>query len=188
MVFIPGTTPTIEYVYFDGTNYTKKDVTTDIMNLIKGAESKTTFIEFPAASGKYYYISEETINENNGVVPTSPFSTGTTLRAGVILLDVPQSVISNFQTILDGTTTIVKPGGTFYTVEEIIKMIASQVDGNVVYRNISTTAAPNWVFQYWSDTAMRIIKELNSCENPDDKSQINKDLFIKSFKSLYCKK
>lgn len=153
MVFIPGTTPTIEYVYFDGTNYTKKDITTDIMNLIKGAESKTTFIEFPAASGKYYYISEETINENNGVVPTSPFSTGTTLRPGVILLDVPQSVISNFQTILDGTTTIVKPGGTFYTVEEIIKMIASQVDGNVVYRNIGTTAAPNWVFQYWSDTA-----------------------------------
>lgn len=153
MVFIPGTTPTIEYVYFDGTNYTKKDITTDIMNLIKGAESKTTFIEFPAASGKYYYISEETINENNGVVPTSPFSTGTTLRPGVILLDVPQSVISNFQTILDGTTTIVKPGGTFYTVEEIIKMIASQVDGNVVYRNIGTTGAPNWVFQYWSDTA-----------------------------------
>ena len=154
MVFIPGTTPTIEYVYFDGTNYTKKDITTDIMNLIRGAESKTTFIEFPAASGKYYYISEETINANNGVVPTSPFSTGTTLRAGVILLDVPQSVISNFQTILDGTTTIVKPGGTFYTVEEIIKMITSQVEGNVVYRNIAATGSPaNWVFQYWSDAA-----------------------------------
>lgn len=154
MVFIPGTTPTIEYVYFDGTNYTKKDITTDIMNLIRGAESKTTFIEFPAASGKYYYISEETINANNGVVPTSPFSAGTTLRPGVILLDVPQSVISNFQTILDGTTTIVKPGGTFYTVEEIIKMIASQVEGNVVYRNIAATGSPaNWVFQYWSDAA-----------------------------------
>ena len=154
MVFIPGTTPTIEYVYFDGTNYTKKDITTDIMNLIRGAESKTTFIEFPADSGKYYYISEETINANNGVVPTSPFSAGTTLRPGVILLDVPQSVISNFQTILDGTTTIVKPGGTFYTVEEIIKMIASQVEGNVVYRNIAATGSPaNWVFQYWSDAA-----------------------------------
>ena len=153
MVFTPGTTPTIEYVYFDGTNYVKKDITTDIMNLIKGAESKTTFIEFPTASGKYYYISEETINENNGVIPTSPFSTGTTLRPGVILLDVPQSVITNFQTILDGTTTIVKPGGSFYTVEEIIKMIASQVEGNVIYTNIGTTGAPNWVFQYWSDAA-----------------------------------
>lgn len=153
MVFTPGTTPTIEYVYFDGTNYVKKDITTDIINLIKGAESKTTFIEFPAASGKYYYISEETINANNGVIPTSPFSTGTTLRPGVILLDVPQSVITNFQTILDGTTTIVKPGGSFYTVEEIIKMIASQVEGNVIYTNIGTTGAPNWVFQYWSDAA-----------------------------------
>ncbi|SFN19784.1 hypothetical protein SAMN05421741_10267 [Paenimyroides ummariense] len=153
MVFTPGTTPTIEYVYFDGTNYVKKDVTTDIIDLIKGAESKTTFIEFPAASGKYYYISEETINANNGVIPTSPFSTGTTLRPGVILLDVPQSVITNFQTILDGTTTIVKPGGSFYTVEEIIKMIASQVEGNVIYTNIGTTGSPNWVFQYWSDAA-----------------------------------
>ncbi len=153
MVFTPGTTPTIEYVYFDGTNYVKKDITSDIMNLIKGAESKTTVIEFPAASGKYYYISEETIQANAGVVPTSPFSTGTTLRPGVILLDVPQSVITNFQTILDGTTTIVKPGGSFYTVEEIIKMIASQVEGNVIYTNIGTTGAPNWVFQYWSDAA-----------------------------------
>jgi len=154
MVFTPGTTPTIEYVYFDGTNYVKKDITTDITNLIKGAESKTTFIEFPAASGKYYYISEETINANNGVIPTSPFSTGTTLRPGVILLDVPQSVITNFQTILDGTTTIVKPGGSFYTVEEIIKMIASQVEGNVIYRNIAATGSPaEWVFQYWSDAA-----------------------------------
>lgn len=153
MVFTPGATPTIEYVYFDGTNYVKKDITSDIMNLIKGAESKTTVIEFPAASGKYYYISEETIQANAGVVPTSPFSTGTTLRPGVILLDVPQSVITNFQTILDGTTTIVKPGGNFYTVEEIIKMIASQVEGNVIYTNIGTTGAPNWVFQYWSDAA-----------------------------------
>lgn len=153
MVFTPGTTPTIEYVYFDGTNYVKKDITSDIMNLIKGAESKTTVIEFPAASGKYYYISEETIQANAGVVPTSPFSTGTTLRPGVILLDVPQSVITNFQTILDGTTTIVKPGGSFYTVKEIIKMIASQVEGNVIYTNIGTTGAPNWVFQYWSDAA-----------------------------------
>lgn len=153
MVFIPGATPTIEYVYFDGTNYVKKDITSDIITIIKGAESKTTFIEFPAASGKYYYISEEAINANNGVVPTSPFSTGTTLRPGVILIDVPQSVISNFQTILDGTTTIVKPGGSFYTVEEIIKMIASQVEGNVIYTNIGTTGAPNWVFQYWSDAA-----------------------------------
>lgn len=153
MVFTPGTTPTIEYVYFDGTNYVKKDITSNIIDLIKGAESKTTFIEFPAASGKYYYISEETINANNGVIPTSPFSTGTTLRPGVILLDVPQSVITNFQTILDGTTTIVKPGGSFYTVEEIIKMIASQVEGNVIYTNIGTTGAPNWVFQYWSDAA-----------------------------------
>src|SRR5690606_17663719 len=90
MVFIPGATPTIEYVYFDGTEYVTKDITSDIIDIIKGAESKTTIIQSPANSGKYYYISEETITANNGVVPTSPFSSGTTLRPGVVLLDVPQ--------------------------------------------------------------------------------------------------
>ena len=155
MVFIPGATPTIEYVYFDGTEYVTKDITEDIIDIIKGAESKTTIIEFPADSGKYYYISEETINENDGVVPTSPFSSGTTLRPGVVLLDVPQSVINNFQTILDGTTTIVKPGTTneYYTVEEIIKLIASQVEGNVIY----TEVGGDMVFQYWDGTEYQTI-------------------------------
>ena len=155
MVFIPGATPTIEYVYFDGTDYVTKDITADIIDIIKGVESKTTIIQSPANSGKYYYISEETITANNGVVPTSPFSSGTTLRPGVVLLDVPQSVINNFQTILDGTTTIVKPGTTneYYTVEEIIKLIASQVEGNVIY----TEVGGDMVFQYWDGTEYQTI-------------------------------
>jgi hypothetical protein len=159
MVFTPGNGTTtqakIEYVYFNGTNYVTKDITADILDLIKGAESKTTILEFPADSGKFYYISEETINANAGVVPTSPFVTGTTLRSGVVYLDVPQSVIKNFETILDGTTTIVKPGTTnqFFTVEEYIQYLSSQADGNVIYKNIGTVASPNWVFQYWDATA-----------------------------------
>lgn len=165
MVFTPGdntatpvVAPKIEYVYFDGTTqtYIKKDITADIINLIKGAESKTTILEFPAASGKFYYISEETIQANNGAVPTTPFSTGTTLRTGVVYLDVPESVIKNFKTILDGTTTINKPGSTteFYTVEEYIKYLSSTVDGNVIYKNIAATGNPaNFVFQYW-DTSV----------------------------------
>src|SRR5690606_36175961 len=44
MVFTPGTTPTIEYVYFDGTNYVKKDITADIIGLIKGNETKTKIV------------------------------------------------------------------------------------------------------------------------------------------------
>src|SRR5690606_19495274 len=44
MIFTPadGTTPAkIEYVYFDGTNYITKDITADIIDLIKGNETKT---------------------------------------------------------------------------------------------------------------------------------------------------
>src|SRR5690606_23109693 len=61
MVFTPGANPIIEYVYFDGTNYVKKNITSDIVGLIRGSESKTTFIEHPANSGKFYYISEQAI-------------------------------------------------------------------------------------------------------------------------------
>lgn len=156
MVFIPGdgsTTSKIQYVYFDGENYVTKDITAEIEAIIQGAESKTTIIESPADSGKYYYISEETIAANNNQVPSSPFEDdGTTLRAGVVLIDVPTSVVNNFETILDGTTTIVKPGTTeeYYTVEEIIKLIASEVDGNVIYKNIGDETNPNWVFQYYN--------------------------------------
>lgn len=154
MVFTPGkpangtdpaVAPKIEYVYFDGTNYIKKDITADITDLIKGAESKTTFLEYPAASGKFYYISEETIQANGGTVPTSPFSAGTTLRPGVVYLDVPASVIKNFKTILDGTTTIVKPGTTneYFTVEEYIQYLSETSDANVGYTVTAIAAVDN---------------------------------------------
>lgn len=139
MVFTPGATPVIEYVYFDGTNYVKKDITADIINLIKGAESKTTFLEFPANSGKYYYISEATIQANNGVVPTTPFSTGTTLFAGVVLLDIPAEVAQNFSTFLTEITNITNPSSpTNYTVQQVIQNLIEQysdanITGTMVY-------------------------------------------------------
>lgn len=166
MVYIPGngttTQPKIEYVYFDGTNYVTKDITADIKNLIKGAESKTTILEFPADSGKFYYISEQTIQKGDGVVPTTPFKSGSTtaLEDGVVFLDIPQSVIKNFKTILDGRTTIVKPGTTneYFTVEEYIQYLSSTVAGNVIYKNIATAGDPdNFVFQYWDGTKYETI-------------------------------
>ena len=166
MVYTPGngttTQPKIEYVYFDGTNYVTKDITADIVNLIKGAESKTTILEFPADSGKFYYISEETMQASNGTTAlTTPFGTdGTTLQAGVVFLDIPESVIKNFETILDGTTTIVKPGTTnqFFTVEEYIQYLSSTVDGNVIYKNIAAAGDPaNFVFQYWNGSTYTTI-------------------------------
>lgn len=76
MVFTPGTTPNIEYVYFDGTDYVKKDITADIIDIIKGAETKTTIGKSinnstytqvtvnPAAVDKivYEYVAENATN------------------------------------------------------------------------------------------------------------------------------
>lgn len=160
MVFTPATTTPavpakIEYVYFDGTNYTKKDITTDIINIIKGAESKTVLIKTTDGT-KQYYISETYLTANNNTVPAQGVvDAWTTVPAGVYQIDIIGGVSKNIETILDQTTTILLPGSTtqYYTVEEYIQYIASMADGNVVYRNIGTTAAPNWVFQYWSDAA-----------------------------------
>jgi|GEM_PF-934551 len=160
MVFTPGTTtpavaPKIEYVYFDGTNYVKKDITADITNIIKGAESKTLLMKTTDGK-KQYYIAEAYLTANNNTAPTQAVVDGwTTAPAGVYQIDIIGGVATNLETILDQTTTILLPGSTtnHYTVKEYIQYISSMADGNVIYKNIGTSGAPNWVFQYWSKDA-----------------------------------
>ncbi len=158
MVFTPGTTPTIEYVYFDGTNYVKKDITSDIIDIINGAESKTLLIKTTDGT-KQYYISETYLTANNGVAPTQSTVDGwTTLPVGVYQVDIIGGVINNIEEIFTTNTTIVVNEGetneqTFNTIEEYIQYISSQADGNVIYKNTGTAAAPNWVFQYWDAAA-----------------------------------
>lgn len=164
MVFTPGTTPIIEYVYFDGTNYVKKNITSDILNLIKGAESKTLLIK-TTDSKKQYYLSEVYIaaNTNANGVYTAPTQavidtwTSSTLPVGVYEIDIKDGVVNNIQEIMNSTINVTEGGQTFTTVEEYIQYIASTVDGNVIYKNIGTTVAPNWVFQYWDGTQYQTI-------------------------------
>ena len=177
----PAVAPKIEYVYYDGTNYRTKDITSDLVTLINGNESKTTILEYPTNAAKFYYIAEETISANGGIVPTTPFETdGTTLRPGVVFIDVPESVIQNIETILDGTTTILKPGATteYYTVEEIIKLIASEVEGNVIYKNIGDDTDPNWVFQYFDGTQYVTINLADVLEALEAKTQIKRAVAV----------
>src|SRR5690554_561929 len=159
MVFTPGTTPTIEYVYFDGTDYVKKDITDDIIDIIKGAESKTLLVQTTDGT-KQYYVSETYLTANNGTAPSQATVNGwTTAPTGVYEIDVVGGVINNIEEILTTNTTIVINEGetneqTFITVEEYIQYIASQADGNVIYKNIATAGDPDeWVFQYWDATA-----------------------------------
>src|SRR5690606_9770867 len=56
------------------------------------------------------------------------------------------------------TTIVINEGETneqtFITVEEYIQYIASQADGNVIYKNIADEGDPDeWVFQYWDADA-----------------------------------
>jgi len=157
MVFIPGATPTIEYVYFDGTNYVTKDITSDIINLIKGNETKTFFRKVDDATtenAQYLYFSEEAIqiwlaaNSANTVanIPNS---------AAAVTIDAVSDVVNNFESILNQTTEY---NGVNVTVEQIIKELASQVEGNVIYKNIAAVGSPaNWVFQYWDGTQYQTI-------------------------------
>lgn len=143
MVFTPGATPTIEYVYFDGTNYTKKDITTDIINMIRGAESKTMFISTTDGT-KQYYISEAYLTANANTAPTqAAVDTWTTMPAGVYQVDIIGGVSKNIQTILDQTVTITEDGKTFTTVEQYIQYIASKGDANVGYTVAGIAAANN---------------------------------------------
>lgn len=160
MVFTPGngtTTQTkIEYVYFDGTNYVTKDITSDILDLIKGNETKTFFRKVSDATtgdAQYLYFSEEAIqnwlaaNIANTVanIPNSE---------AAITIDAVADVVNNFEKILNKTTEY---NSTNVTIEQIIKELASKVEGNVIYKNIGTTTAPDWAFQYWDGTQYQTI-------------------------------
>lgn len=148
MVFTPATTAPavpakIEYVYFDGTNYTKKDITTDIINIIKGAESKTVFIKTTDGT-KQYYISEDYLTANSNIIPAqSVVDAWATLPTGVYQIDIIGGVSKNIQTILDQTVTITEDGKTFTTVEQYIQYIASKGDANVGYTVAGITAGNN---------------------------------------------
>src|SRR5690606_12703855 len=100
--------------------------------IVKANESKTTVLEFPADSGKFYYISEAAIQANNNVVPTTPFSDGTSLLEGVVLLDIPGEVAQNFSTFLTEVTNIAGPNNTNLTVEQVIQnLIEEYSDANL---------------------------------------------------------
>ncbi|UUV22337.1 hypothetical protein [Paenimyroides aestuarii] len=140
MVFTPGTNPTIEYVYFDGTNYTKKDITTDIIAIIKGNESKTKIVTI---NNKQYYVSESYTGTADPV-------TGT--ETGVYQIDVIGGVVNNFNEFINST---VGGGGTNYsTVEEYIEYISENVTKTGETRIvIDTSVTPNQAsFEQWNGT------------------------------------
>lgn len=140
MVFTPGTTPTIEYVYFDGTDYVKKDITADIIDIIKGAETKTKIVTIDNIP---YYVSESYTGTSDPTLGTEP---------GVYKIDVIGGIVNNFNAFINSTVT---GGGTNYsTVEEYIEYISQNVtkDGETKIV-MDTTVTPNQAsFKQWNAT------------------------------------
>ncbi|MGG5510953.1 hypothetical protein ACPDHN_13465 [Myroides odoratimimus] len=147
------------YVTYDNGKYTTKQI--DITKMVQGVETNTFFKDIKDANGKttgYVYFNEKTIVEAIGEETDSAKIKDILDKLdgntkGAIKIDVKGTVVNNFKEILEAPTTITvttKDGDkTFTTVEEYLQYISQSADGNVIYKNIGTDVAPNWVFQYY---------------------------------------
>ncbi len=135
------------FQYWDGTKYE----TIKFDDIVKANESKTLLVTTTDKT-KQYYISEIYLGANDapaqGIVDS-----WTTVPAGVYQIEVVDGVVKNFQTILDGTTTIVKPGGGNYTVEEYIEYISQNSLQEGVAKIVIDNTTGQASFQRWNGTA-----------------------------------
>src|SRR5690625_5285067 len=130
------------FQYFDGTNY----ITIDLIDLVAEAETNTFIRIVPETDGPdvYYYFSEEAIKAWLAAdsTNTDPEANMPETESGVIKIDVVGDVVENFEYILEQEITY---EGDTHTIEEIIQMISSEVEGNVIYTEVNG----EWVFQYF---------------------------------------
>ncbi|WP_150452044.1 hypothetical protein [Arenibacter lacus] len=98
----------------------------------------------------YYYFSEEAI-KNWLVDPgNTDISTMPNDAPGVLAIEVVGDIADNFEYIINQTITY---QGDDVSIEQIIKNISAEVDGNVIYVNDKNpndpNAVDNWVFKYF---------------------------------------
>src|SRR5690625_1762262 len=137
------------FQYFDGTNY----VTIDLTDLVAEAETNTFIKKVagvvdandPANSTPtvYYYFSEEAIKDWVDLDPinnTDAYADMAVTEPGVLPIEVTEDVAADFEFILNQEITY---EGDTHTIEEIIQMISSEVEGNVIYTEINPG---EWVF------------------------------------------
>src|SRR5690554_5737130 len=124
----------------------------DFSDLVAANETKTFFrkVEEPTTeNAQYLYFSEQVIQDwlaadDANTVVNIPDANA------AITIDAVADVVSNFENILQQTTEYNTEN---ITIEKIIQEIASQVEGNVIYKNIASAGDPaEWVFQYWNGT------------------------------------
>ncbi|ALU27602.1 MULTISPECIES: hypothetical protein [Myroides] len=138
------------YVTYENGKYTTKQI--DITKMVQGVETNTFFKDIKDANGKitgYVYFNEKTIVDWLAKDKANTIDNIPNDAPGAIEIDVKGTVVNNIQEILKSKTSITEGGKTFTTVEEYLQYISQSADGNVIYKNIGTDVAPNWVFQYY---------------------------------------
>lgn len=131
--------------------------TIDFSDLVAANETKTFFKkvnETGTDNAQYLYFSEEAIQNWLAADPANTVANIPDSAASTTI-DAVGDVVNNFESILNQTTEY---DGDTITIEQIIQEIASQVEGNVIYKNIAASGDPaEWVFQYWDGTQYQTI-------------------------------
>ncbi|SEH62066.1 hypothetical protein SAMN02927937_00531 [Paenimyroides aquimaris] len=149
MVFTPGATPTIEYVYFDGTDYVKKDITADIIDLITGNETKTKLVTI---NNVQYYVSESYTGTADPTTGTEP---------GVYKIDVVGGIINNFEEFVTNNPVTID-NNTYTTVEEYIQYISENAMQDGVTKIVIDATTNQASFQRWDKTTNTWVNVDNS--------------------------
>ncbi|MEK6494198.1 hypothetical protein [Myroides odoratimimus] len=136
-------------VYYDGAKltYVTKDGDREevsINQVVTANESKTAIITI---NKKQYYVSEEYLVENKGVVPTTVDASN--LPKGIYAIDVVGGVVNNLEEIVNnGPVTV--DGRTFKTVNDYITYLTESKGGftKIIYDATTGDA----IFQEWNET------------------------------------
>ncbi|NKI28410.1 hypothetical protein HCG49_17810 [Arenibacter sp. 6A1] len=146
------------FQYYNGTEY----LTINLNELVQNLESNTFIRKVDAvietdgtvtSPTVYYYFSETAIKDwlAAALTNTDPENNMPNTAPGVVAISVADDVATNFEHILKQTITY---ENNQLTIEEIIQMISSETDGNVIYVNDKNPNDPNaadeWVFKYYN--------------------------------------
>ncbi|MEK6509217.1 hypothetical protein [Myroides sp. C4067] len=146
-------------VYYEGDKLTyvtkegeRKEVS--INQVITANESKTAII---TVNKKQYYVSEEYLVANKGVVPTTVDAAN--LPKGIYAIDVVGGVVNNLEEIVNkGPVTV--DGRTFKTVNDYITYLTESKGGftKIVYDQ----STGDVIFQEWDETTQKYVNVDNS--------------------------
>ncbi|MGL4581507.1 MAG: hypothetical protein ACRCVU_00850, partial [Flavobacterium sp.] len=145
-------------VYYEGDKLTyvtkegdRKEVS--INQVVTANESKTAII---TVDKKQYYVSEEYLVANKGVVPTTVDAKN--LPKGIYAIDVVGGVVNNFEEIVK-TGPINVDGRTFNTINDYIKYVTESKGG---FTKIVYNKEGDVVFQEWNETTQKFENVDNS--------------------------